>query len=175
MTKIWMLTAATLAAALFATAALAQSANPAQLGAYRDWSAFTVGTGDARICYALSQPRDAEPKNVRRDPIFFFVSNFPGRNVTGEPSVVPGYPYRDGSKVTVEIGSDKFEFFTKNDGTDGGAWMEDPADERRLIAAMKAGSSMIVKGTSSRGTLTTDQYSLLGLTAALESIDKACS
>ncbi len=33
---------------------------------------------------------------------------------------------------------------------------------------------MVVKGTSSRGTLTTDTYSLTGFSAALQSIDKAC-
>jgi hypothetical protein len=33
---------------------------------------------------------------------------------------------------------------------------------------------MIVKGTSSRGTLTTDTYSLSGFTAAFNAISKAC-
>jgi Invasion associated locus B (IalB) protein len=39
---------------------------------------------------------------------------------------------------------------------------------------LKAGKQMIVRGTSSRGTETTDTYSLSGFTAALAAIDKAC-
>ena len=44
----------------------------------------------------------------------------------------------------------------------------------KLLAAMKRGNTMIVTGTSSRGTLTTDRYSLSGITAAIEAIGKAC-
>ena len=168
--------ATTLAVALAAVCAIGPAAaqSPNLLGSFRDWHAYAMGAGGDKVCYALSQPKDSDPKNVRRDPIFFLVSNWPARNVTGEPSVVPGYPYKDGGKVSVEIGADKFELFTKNEGSDGGAWLEDPAEEKRLLTAMKAGSTMVVKGTSSRGTLTSDHYSLLGITAALDKIDQAC-
>jgi hypothetical protein len=33
---------------------------------------------------------------------------------------------------------------------------------------------MVIKGTSSRGTLTTDTYSLAGFTAAYNAIEQAC-
>ena len=56
-----------------------------------------------------------------------------------EPEIVPGYKYKDGSDVTAEVGSDKFSFFTKNDGEAGGAWVEAQADEARLVDAMKSG------------------------------------
>ena len=39
---------------------------------------------------------------------------------------------------------------------------------------MKGGLAMIVAGISSRGTLTTDTYSLNGFTAAYDAITKAC-
>jgi hypothetical protein len=39
---------------------------------------------------------------------------------------------------------------------------------------MQKGHSLIVKGTSRRGTNTTDTYSLQGVTAALESVAKEC-
>jgi len=39
---------------------------------------------------------------------------------------------------------------------------------------MRAGLTMVVKGTSSRGTLTTDTYSLRGFTAAYDAMQKAC-
>jgi hypothetical protein len=52
--------------------------------------------------------------------------------------------------------------------------MQNAAEESRLIGAMKAGSDMIVSGTSRRGTVTTDTYSLAGVTAALKKIDAEC-
>ncbi len=39
---------------------------------------------------------------------------------------------------------------------------------------MKAGSNLVVKASSSRGTDTTDTYSLSGFTAAYNAISKAC-
>jgi hypothetical protein len=43
-----------------------------------------------------------------------------------------------------------------------------------LVDALKAGSKMVVKGTSRRGTNTIDEYSLAGISAALDSVAKAC-
>jgi hypothetical protein len=43
-----------------------------------------------------------------------------------------------------------------------------------MIAAMKRGSSMTIVGTSSRGTKTTDKYSLSGFTKTKSVIDKTC-
>jgi hypothetical protein len=39
---------------------------------------------------------------------------------------------------------------------------------------MRAGATMTVTGTSTRGTVTKDIYSLTGFTAANETINKAC-
>lgn len=157
------------------TATAAPQANaPTLLGTFKNWTAYTTGTGDAKICYALSQPKSSAPKNVSRDPMFFLVSDWPARKVKGEAEVVAGYPYKDGSKVDTDVGSDKFAFFTQNDGTDGNAWVEDLSREPNLVAAMRRGSQMTVTGTSSRGTLTKDTYSLSGISAALDKIHSAC-
>jgi len=39
---------------------------------------------------------------------------------------------------------------------------------------MRAGGELVVKGVSTRGTLTTDTYSLKGFTAAWKAINTAC-
>lgn len=161
--------------ALLATGGAAVAASPVPLGTFSDWRAFKLDNGSNTICYALSQPKDAEPKNVRRGNIYVMVANWPGRNVKGEVSVVAGYPYRDGSDVTANVDGTRFTLFTQNDSqNEGGAWVADRAAEARMVGAMKRGNSLIVTGTSSRGTLTTDRYSLAGVTAAIEAIDKAC-
>lgn len=166
------LLAAAAAVAGFSPAVAADS--PTLLGAFKDWSAYTTGSGKTKTCYVLSQPKTTLPKNVNRDPVFFLISDWPARKAKGEPEVVPGYPYKKGSKVTAQVGSDKFTFFTKNEGSDGNAWVEAKADEARLVEAMRRGAQMIVTGTSSRGTLTKDTYSLSGVSAALDRIHKAC-
>jgi hypothetical protein len=40
---------------------------------------------------------------------------------------------------------------------------------------MRNGSAMVIKGTSNRGTTTTDTYSLSGTSQAYEAINKACN
>ena len=55
------------------------------------------------------------------------------------------------------------------------AWLASASDESGFVAAMKKGSTLVVKGTSDRGTPTTDPYSLKGVTAAMNEIDKACA
>ena len=164
--------AVALAAAL-ATAGAA-SAKPQLLGEFNDWKAFKSADGGATVCYALSQPKSTDPKGVKRDPIFFIISNFPQRGAKGEPSIVIGYPFKDGSKATVDVGGASFSFVTINDNTNGGAWMVDAASEQKLIAAIRAGSAMTVKGTSRRGTNTTDKYSLSGAGAAIDRINQEC-
>jgi hypothetical protein len=39
---------------------------------------------------------------------------------------------------------------------------------------MKRGNQLVFKGTSARGTLTTDTYSLLGFSKALARLNQAC-
>lgn len=163
---------APLAALVFIAGAAAAAGT--LLGTSKDWSAYTTGTGGAKTCYALASPKSTEPKHVNRDPVFFLVSDWPARKAKGETEMVPGYKYKDGSDVTVQVGSDKFPFFTRNDGDSGSAWIKNLDDEPRLVDAMRRGSQMIVTGTSARGTLTKDTFSLSGISAALDKIHSAC-
>ena len=105
------------------------------------------------------------------------VTHRPGQNVRNEISMRIGYPFSDRSNPFAQIGSDKFQMFTGV--REGGenrfwAWLKDTGDEGRMANAMRRGSSLIIKGTSERGTLTTDRYSLSGVTAALNKIDDTC-
>lgn len=156
--------------ALSATSAYAQSA-ATLIEQFKDWGAYVYNDPQrGKMCFAVSQPKDMEPKNVNRDPVYFFVTSRPKENVREEVNVITGYPYRQGSKTSVQIGSDKFSLYTSGDG----AWLENAAEESRLVNAMRRGSSMIVRGTSSRGTLTIDTYSLSGVTAATKRAVQAC-
>ncbi len=99
-----------------------------------------------------------------------FVSSRPTDKVRNEVSVIIGYPFKTSSDATAEIGGSKFAMYTQNDG----AWIKNVTEEARMLEAMRKGSELIVKGTSGRGTQSTDQYSLKGLAQALEKIEQEC-
>ncbi len=167
--------AALVAGMTIATSVPAFADNPTLLGVSKNWGAYTVGTGPDKVCYALSQPRSSSPKKAKRDPIFFLINDWPSRHARAEPEVVPGYKYKDGSPVTAEVSGFKYAFFTKNDGDAGSAWVKEVLDEQHLIDSMQKGNELIVTGTSARGTMTRDTYSLDGLADALTKIHTACN
>jgi hypothetical protein len=163
-----------LASAALVLAAGSAAAAPTSLGVFKDWSAFSNGAGDAKVCFAIARPKSSEPAKAKRDPIAFLINDWPSRRAKAEPEVEPGYQFKDGSKVTVEVGSDKFTLFTKNDSGDGGAWLQSSDDEARLIADMRNGQQLIVTGVSKRGTMTHDTYSLAGISDAVDKIHSEC-
>lgn len=146
------------------------AADPKHLGDHGEWSAYSHKTKSGKYCFVITEPKDKLPKKVNRDPVYFLITNRPKDNIINEVSIITGYPYKSGSTTTAKIGKDTFKMYTKGDG----AWVDNAKNEKRLIQAMKDGSDMIVKGTSRRGTITTDKYSLKGVTAAIKNIDKSC-
>ena len=163
-----MLATAILALALSGAAANAQS--PSLLSTFNDWAAYAHTGQKGKVCYALSKPTEMQPPDRNHGEVFVFVSTRPGENVRDEPSFLVGYPFKEGSSVAVDIDGNKFTMFTKGDG----AWVENAAEEQRLITAMKGGHSMKLSGVSSRNTNTSYTVSLSGVTAAINAADKAC-
>lgn len=151
-------------------AAPALAEDPKFIEEFNDWSAYSYKAGGGQVCYVVSQPKDSEPKNVRRDKVFFLVQHRPKDKVRSEVSTIIGYKFKSGSMAKVAIDGNELTLFTNGDG----AWAESGSVDRKIVAAMKAGKSMVVTGTSSRGTVTTDRYSLSGITAAMGKIDSIC-
>jgi invasion protein IalB len=149
-----------------------QAAQPQLLATYGDWGAYTGNSGGRKVCFALSKPVSAEtsPPNRPRDPAYLFVSTRPAENIRNEVSVIVGYPLKPNSEATIEIGSDKYAMYTQNDG----AWIKNAAEESRMVDAMRKGADLVVKGVSTRGTQSTDRYSLKGLGQALDKVGQEC-
>ncbi len=145
-----------------------QTTKPANV--FGDWTAHAHQDAKAKICYAASQPKTQEPKGAKRDPAFFYVSAWPKDGVKTEVSVKIGYPLKKDSEVTVTVGKDAFKLFTNSER----AFVSDPAQELQLVETMKKGSTMLVRGTSERGTATTDTYSLNGLPQAMQALTELC-
>jgi hypothetical protein len=159
-----------LSAALIAPAA----ADPANLlGVFGNWSAFSTGTGSGMTCYALSKPRASRPA-AKRGAIYLMISDWPGRRVKAEPQIVYGYQAKEGAPAGLGVGPDKFNFFQKNSGKEGSAWLTSLNDNPRLIDSMRGGVSAVASGTSQRGTKTSDTYSLSGFNDALAKIHAVC-
>jgi invasion protein IalB len=159
---------------VLAAPAVAAPDQSTSLGVFQNWSAYSNGDGGQKVCYALAQPKASAPKK-KRDKIYFLISDWPGRRAKGEIEIVPGYQYKDGSDVTLQVGAQKFPLFTKNDGDAGSAWVKDVSQENAMIQAMRNASSATVTGTSTRGTAIKDTYSLTGLGDALDKAHAACS
>lgn len=143
-------------------------AAPKQIGKNGDWTVYVDEEG-GKTCFISSHPTSQNPKNLSWTAVFY-VTRGASTNGRNEPSVQVTYTYQEDSQATVSIGSDTFTLFTDKDG----AWIQDAEQERKLIDAMKAGVTMIVKGTSSRGNLTTDTFSLSGVTAGVKALEGAC-
>ena len=160
------------AATAAAPATAAGDAQPTLLGQYGDWGAYTASPGGNKVCFALAKPKTTktEPEGRKRDPSYVFVSTRPTEKVKNEVSVIIGYPFKTNSDATAEIGPAKFPMYTQNDG----AWIKNVAEEARMVDAMRKGADLTVKGTSGRGTQSTDQYSLKGLAQALDKIEQEC-
>ncbi|GAC1340610.1 MAG: hypothetical protein NVSMB26_28670 [Beijerinckiaceae bacterium] len=142
---------------------------PVQVGTYGDWGAYTA-QGKDKTCYALASPKDRAPNALKRDPAYVFISSRPGENVRNEISIIMGFAMKDDAEAKAEIGNDSYDLVAK--GTN--AWVKNPAKEPQFIDAMKKGSKLIVKAPSVKGNVTTDSYSLAGLSQALDKVQKEC-
>ena len=60
--------------------------------------------------------------------------------------------------------------YTQNDG----AWVKNAAEEAQMVDAMRKGADLVIKSESSRGTKTTDTYSLKGISDALDKVAAEC-
>jgi invasion protein IalB len=142
---------------------------PELIGKFGDWSAYVSQSPGARICYALSQPKDRQPTSLKRDPGYLFISHRPGEGVRNEMSAMMGFPLRDGD-ASLQVGNVVFAMTTKDDNV----WIKNPAEEQRLIETMRRGKELTIKGTSRRGNESTDRYSLSGLGQALDRVAQDC-
>ena len=165
---------AALALGTLAGSATAQeSAN--RVAADTDWAVFEGS--DPKECWAVSAPKETvntrgtQAVSVRRGDILLFVTYRPEQSISGEVSFTGGYPFADGSTATLEVGGSTFELFTEGEY----AWPATPADDLKIVTAMKRGSSAAITARSARGTQTKDTFSLLGVTAMIEQAETNCA
>ncbi len=163
---------ATMALALVAFGHSALAAEPKVLGSFKDWNAFTFDEGGQKVCYMSSQPKKKDPANAKRGDIYVLITHRPGEKSFDVVSFIAGYSFKKEAEASVDVGSKTFKLFTDGET----AWARDANTDKAMVAAMKEakGKPMVMKGSSARGTKTTDTYNLDGITDAYSAINQAC-
>jgi Invasion associated locus B (IalB) protein len=155
-----------------AATAAAGGAEPTLIGQFGTWGAYSAAPNGKKVCFALAKPSSSKtnPPNRPRDPAYAFVSTRPAEKVNNEVSVMIGYALKPGSESSVEVGGAAFAMYSQGDGL----WIKNAAEEERMVEAMRKSADLVVKGISSKGTETTDTFSLKGLAQALDRISQDC-
>jgi invasion protein IalB len=150
----------------------ARAADPKMVATHGKWSVYVyVDETGNKVCYMASEPAKNEGTYTRRGQIYALITNRPAEGTKNVFSYIAGYPYKTGSDATVKIDGNSFTLFTQEDT----AWAPDAATDEKITAALRKGSSMVIKGTSSRGTQTTDTFALSGSGAAHDAMTKECA
>ena len=150
-------------------AGLVAAENSREIGSFGKWIALTFEDDGKPGCYVIAEPDGKEGKYASRGKVYALVTHRPADKELDVVTVIAGYTFKDESTVTLQIGVQTFELVT----AEGMAWADDE-DDPKIVEAMKKGEDMVIKGVSSRGTETTDSYSLSGFTKAYNAIGKAC-
>ena len=170
MTRIFFIYAAVSLCFMGGLATTAHAAQPDKIGKFGAWTAYVLMERGNKVCYMVSKPTKAKGKYTNRGEIFALITHRPSENTKDVFSYITGYTYKQGSDATVTIDGKRFILFTQDDT----AWAPDAQADSKLAKAIQKGSRMVVKGTSARGTLTTDTYSLKGSGSAYRAITKKC-
>ena len=156
---------------LFILFSFSASANtPRSTGKYKNWESFTAQTDKGKICFAQTIPTKRAPASIKREKSKLFVTFRPSENIKDEVSMTSGHDYKS-SRVTASSGKKRYSFFSQKNF----AWLLDDQEERGFIKTMKKATNVIVKARTTKGSETTDHYSMMGFTKAYNAAKKSCS
>ncbi|WP_156342904.1 hypothetical protein [Devosia sp. A16] len=145
--------------------AMAQSVK--LLGEFRDWTAYTATESTGPVCFALSKPTEVTPSPDEFTEAWLYLTNRPSESVRNELNLVAGFTFAPDTTATATISGQSFELFTDKDA----AWLLDPNQNDNLAGALRAGSTVVIEGTSDKGIRITETFSLSGATAASRAIE----
>ena len=151
--------------ALSATPAVAQSVQA--LGDFRDWAAYSAADGAGQVCFAMSKPTDVSPPPDGYTQAYLYLTHRPAEGVTNELNLVAGFNFAPDQPATLTVGGKSFDLFTQKDA----AWLLNPSENDNLAGALRAGSTVVIEGTSDKGIRIVETFSLSGATAASRAIE----
>lgn len=158
---------APIAAFLILAAGPAAAQSVQALGEFRDWTAYSASDGNGQVCFAMSKPTDVAPPVDGYTQAYLYLTNRPGEGVSNELNLVAGFNFAPDQPATLTVsGGQKFDLFTQQDA----AWLLDATQNDNLAGALRAGSTVVIEGTTDKGILVTQTFSLSGATAASRAI-----
>jgi hypothetical protein len=155
---------------LITTTQNAHAIKPRLIGTFDDWRAYEFIENGNKVCYMAAQEKTQVGNYTSRGEIYALITHRPAEKTRDVFSYISGYPYKPGSEVTIRVNGATHKLFTQDET----AWAADAAADKSLVRGIRKGSEMVVKGTSKRGTLTTDTFSLKGSGNAYKAITKEC-
>jgi Invasion associated locus B (IalB) protein len=152
--------------------AAAGGAEPTLIGQFGSWGAYSAMPNGKKVCFALAKPASSKMSKPgrNRDPAYAFVSTRPAEKVFNEVSFMIGYKLKPGSESTLQVGGASYAMYTQGDGL----WIKNAAEEEKMVETMRKAPEMVVTGTSTSDTETTDTFSLKGLSQALDRLAQDC-
>jgi hypothetical protein len=136
------------------------------LGEFRDWAAYSAAEGSGRVCFAMSKPTDVSPPVDGYTQGYLYLTHRPAEGVTNELNLVAGFDFAPDQPAKLTVSGKSFDLFTQKDA----AWLLDPSQNDDLAGALRAGSTVVIEGTTDKGILVTETFSLSGATAASRAI-----
>ena len=114
----------------------------------------------------MSRPTDVSPAVDGYTQAYFYLTNRPAEGVANEVNIVAGFNFAPDQPATLSVGGQKFDLFPQQDA----AWLLDSTQNDNLAGALRAGSTVIIEGTTDKGILVSQTFSLSGATAASRAI-----
>ena len=140
------------------------------LGTYKDWSAYSASEGAGAICFAMSKASAVTPQPDGYTQAYLYLTHRPAENVSNEINVVAGFDFAPDQPATLSVDGKSFDLFTQKDA----AWLLDTKQNDTLAGALRAGTGVLVQGTTDKGINVSETFSLTGATAASHAIDTGC-
>lgn len=140
------------------------------LGDHNAWSSYTTTESAGKICFAMSQPTTTDPEPDGYGDAHFYITHRVNDGPRSELNLVAGYEFAPESTANMSIGGQSFALYTQGDS----AWLADTGQTAAANQAIRAGSTMVIEGTTTRGIKVRQTFSLMGATAASRAIDAEC-
>jgi len=155
---------------LLSVAAFANS-TPKLHTTIKDWSVLTRNVNGDTVCYVRSFASEMSPQNVNHGDVVFFIGTWKSGIAQEQPSLMTGYPLRSKSPPKAKVGNRTITMFSAANE----AFVETEKAEKRLVRAMRKGSRLRIEAMSDRGTATSYEFSLSGITEALRRANRLCN
>ena len=161
--------AATAIVLLSAAPALAQQVK--LIGEFRSWSAYSATEQTGPVCFALTRPTEVAPQPDEYTEAYLYLTHRPSLGVRNELNLVAGFNFAADTPATASVGGQTFDLFTAKDA----AWLLNPGQNDALASALRAGSEVVIEGTTDKGIKVSETFSLSGATAASRALEGECT